>query len=496
MHSNGLLARLICVPRREREPIVSLVITTPLIDDAASHAAHPGALPMVPVMSLPKPMPGAHPSTYPGASALVTRLAGLGGVGRAGLLPGQAATMVPEGFFSIDPSITFLNHGSYGSTPKAAQRHQALIRERVERDPVRFYKVDLETLLDGVRETLAGFLNCRAADLALLSNATYGLCTILHSLDLQPGDEVLVTDHEYQSLYNELERLCARTGAVVVKAPVPFPVQSPEQVTESFLSRVTSKTKVGFISHITSSSSLIFPVAPIVRAFNAKGIDIVVDGAHSPGHVPVDLRGLNPSYFVGSGHKWLNGPKGSGFVYVRPDKQATFRPVALSSRAHKVRPDRPLFLRDFDYLGTDDYSGVLSLPTAMEATATLLPGGFPALMKYNHELVLEGRRILCEALGLEATAPESMVCGMATLVIPEPAPELANRPTAYDDALQDALYHNHRVVVPIWRLNATNQRLVRISAHVYNTPEDYRRLAEALRVELALEHRTRVSRRA
>lgn len=403
--------------------------------------------------------------------------------------------LVADQHWGLDPSLTFLNHGSYGSVPKAALKAQGALRERVERDPVRFYKVDLEHLLDDMRQSLGGFLGCRGNDLAPCANATYALCHILYATGLKPGDEVLITDHEYQSLANELERLCARTGAKVVQAKIPFPVQGPEQVVEAFLGAVTCKTRLAFISHITSGSSLVFPVAPIVKEFNRRGIDIVVDGAHSPGQIPVDIAALNPTYFVGSGHKWLSAPKGTGFVYVRPDKQAAFRPVCLSSRANKIRPERALFLRDFDYQGTDDYSATLTLPHSIAAMGSMLEGGWPALMRANHELVMAGRKVLCDilgGLGVTAPAPESMIGTMATLLIPEPDPQFANRPTKYDDALQDALYENHRIVVPIWRLN-DERRVVRISAQLYNSLDQYEKLGHALVEELAKERAWRAT---
>ncbi len=393
--------------------------------------------------------------------------------------------------WSIDPGLTFLNHGSYGAVPRAALKAQSAIRDRIERDPVRFYKSDLEGVLDEMRRGLGAFLGCRGADLAPCANATYALCHILYATPLKAGDEVLITDHEYSSLTNELERVCAKTGAKVVKAEIPFPIQSPEQVTEAFVGCITHRTRLAFISHITSGSSLVFPVAQVVKEFNQRGIDIVVDGAHSPGQIPVDVAALKPTYFVGSGHKWLCGPKGSGFVYVRPDRQAAIRPVCLSSRANKVRPERALFLRDFDYQGTDDYSRNLTIPHSIAAVGGMLPGGWPAVLRHNHELVMAGRKVVCDLLagfGVMPPAPESMIGSMATLLIPEPAPELVNRPTKYDDALQDALYERHKIVAPIWRLN-DNRRVVRLSAHLYNTLDQFEKLGHALAEELAAEQR-------
>jgi len=406
-------------------------------------------------------------------------------------LADDSSRVISSPRWGLDPTLTFLNHGSYGALLHPVSQAQAAYRERLERDPVRFFKVDLEGLLDGVRERLGGFLNCRPADLAPVANATIALCTILKNTPLKAGDEILITDHEYQSLINELGRVCEQTGARVVVAKIPFPIASPEVVTERFMSAVTPRTRIAFISHITSASSLIFPVAGIVREFNRRGIDLVVDGAHAPGQIPVDVGGLNPAYYIGSGHKWLGAPKGSGFMYVRADKQASFRALWLSSRVHKVRPERAMYLRDYDYFGTGDYSPILSMPQAIESAGSLLPGGWPALMRANHELAVIGRGVVARALGVEPASPESMMGSMATVPLPDPDSSLAARPTCYDDPLQDALYERHRIVVPIWRLG--DQRVVRLSAYLYNSPEQYEQLASALVDELARERSLRAT---
>lgn len=399
----------------------------------------------------------------------------------------------PTNQWTIDPTLTFLNHGSYGSVPRSVQEAQAELRARMERDSVRFFKVDLERLMDEVRVRIGQLVHCRPADIAPMPNATVALCAVLNNTKLEPGDEVLITDHEYMSIVNELERVCAAKGAKVVKAKIPFPIESPDQITASVLAAATPRTKIAFIAHITSATSLIFPVTPIVRALMARGIEVCVDGAHTPGQIEIDIQGLAPTYYVGSFHKWLSCPKGSGFLYVRTDKQPGFRPHALSSRAHKVRPERPLFLRDFDYVGTNDYSPMLCVPHAIDALQALLPGGLPALYRANHNLVLKARDIVCRALGIDAPAPDAMIGSMVTLPLPEPSQEMLSRTTEYDDPLQDALLNRHRIVTPIWRLAADNRRVIRISAHQYNTTEHFEKLAIALREELAREHPKRAT---
>lgn len=389
--------------------------------------------------------------------------------------------------WDIDPALTFLNHGSYGAVPRRVLDAQSRLRQRMERDAVRFYKVDLEHLMDGVREVLGAFVHCDPAGIGPVPNATMGIATVLANTPLQPGDEILITDHEYMSGINELQRIASKTGARVVSARIPFPVQSAAEIESAVMQAVSPRTKLAMISHITSTTSLIFPVESIVPKLKALGIDVLVDGAHSPGQIPLDLAALDPTYFVGSLHKWISAPKGTAFLYVAKHKREGFRPVFLSSRGHKIRPDRALFLRDFDYHGTLDYSGFLVVPEAIAYLGRLLPGGWPELIDRNHELALKGRAIVCNAIGANPAAPDSMIGCMASIVLPEAAPEMQSRTTIYDDPLQDNLVHKHGVVTPIWRLASTNQRVVRLSAQAYNTVDQYEKLAEALVTELKAE---------
>ncbi len=392
--------------------------------------------------------------------------------------------------WELDPAVTFLNHGSYGAVPTIVRQAHDAYRRRMEREPVRFFKVDLERLMDGLRKTLGGFLNCDPMCLAPVANATIALSTILVNTPWEAGDEVLVTDHEYTSGINELARIAEKTGIKVVTAKIPMPCPGPEVALDAVLKAITPKTRMVLISHITSPTSLILPVEKIVERCRELGIESLVDGTHAPGQIAVDVSKLAPTYYVGSGHKWLSAPKGTGFMYVAPEKRDGFRTLALSSRAAKIRPDRSLFLRDFDYMGTDDYTNILAMKDAIEFLGGLFPGGWDELRRRNHEMVIRGRQIVSEAVdrfypGMNPAAPESMIGCMATILLPDASPAMAARPTLYDDALQDALIETHRVAVPIWKLNT--QRVLRISAQAHNCLTDYERLAEALTAELTRE---------
>jgi len=394
--------------------------------------------------------------------------------------------------WAIDPSLRFLNHGSYGAVPREVTAYRASLLERMERDAVRFYKVDLEKLMDEWRIVLSDFVGCQPYDMAPMPNATVAIATVLHNTQWNVGDEVVLTDHEYMSGVNELRRLETSHGVKLVFAPVEYPMRDAAQVRHAVLERLTNKTKMVMVSQITSATSLIFPVEEIVKECNRRGIECLVDGTHAVGQIPVNVRAMNPTYFVGSGHKWLSSPKGTGFLYVAPHKQEGFRPLALSSRGHKIRPERALFLRDFDYVGTDDYTKILSMTAAIRFFETVVDGGWKTTMDANHRLVMQGRDLLVKRLanfGFAASAPDAANGTMTTLILPEPAGDLAKRGTQYDDALQDRLVEMHQCVIPIWRLSCDNRRVLRISGQLYNTIEEYAALADALEEELTMEAR-------
>lgn len=382
--------------------------------------------------------------------------------------------------FPIQDGLIQLNNGSYGSAPEVVLSAHRELQRRLELDPVRFFKTDLEHYSDDARNALSSFVNAPAEDLALVCNATVAVCTVLQNLDLAPGDEIVVTDHEYMATVNELDRICKHSGARVVTAKIPFPAVTPEMVTESVMGAITDKTKLVLISHIASASALIFPVEQIVPMVKAKGIDIFVDGAHVPGQIDLDLRALDPTWYAASCHKWLATPKGTGFIYTSPERQRGFEPLALSCRVHEKRADRKAFLCDFDYMGTNDYSANLSIPVSIAHMGAQLPGGWDALRKRNHDLIVEGAKIVCDAIGVEQQIPESMIGTMVGI----PLPGTPTRGELYDDSLWDRLYLDHKIQVPIWELPSILPRVMRISAQLYNTIEDFEKLGAALKCEI------------
>ncbi|MEM0982412.1 MAG: aminotransferase class V-fold PLP-dependent enzyme [Planctomycetota bacterium] len=414
-------------------------------------------------------------------------------LGRSGR---QAHEILAEGplqqaVWPVGDNVTLLNHGSYGVTPEYVRARQDELRDVLDRDPPRFFVVELERLADTARQALAAFVNCPPKDLTFVGNGTYAVAAAIRSYEpeLEPGDEIVVTDHEYKATFNELTRLCARTGAVVKTARVPLPVCGPHVVAEAVEELLTDRTRFVVISHITSASSLIFPVERIVESCKARGIGTIIDGAHTPGQIPLDIAALDPTFYVASCHKWLCTPKGTGFVYCTPERQAHVRPAAESCRVHHNRPDRSHFLADFDYVGTGDYTGNLVVHHAIEHLGAQLPGGWDELYRRNHDVAVAGARAIRETCGLPQTCPDDMVGTMYSLLLPaNPSPRPMTE-CEFEETLWDAIYANHAIQVPVWGFDPVWTRVMRVSAHLHNTPPQFELLADALRTELKREAR-------
>lgn len=384
------------------------------------------------------------------------------------------------GAWLLDPGVTFLNHGSYGSCPQPVLDVQGDFRRRFEREPVRFVEKALEGLLDEARVSVGAFVGADPGDLAFVANATTGVNTILQSLPLGKADELLVTDHGYNACRNALDYCAERTGARVAVVRVPFPIRNADEIVAAVLAMVTPRTRLALIDHVSSPTALIFPVERLVRALEARGVETLIDGAHAPGMVPLDLRALGATYYTANFHKWCCAPKGAGMLYVRRDRQKTIRPLVISHGANSPRTDRSRFLLEFDWTGTRDLSAVLSIPYALRYLDGLVPGGFTALMPMNHALALEARHILVDRLGLEPPCPDDMVGSMAALQLPDAIGTDA-------ESLHATLQEKWRIEVPIFAWPAAPKRLVRVSAQIYNQRAQYERLADALDSELRRE---------
>lgn len=380
-----------------------------------------------------------------------------------------------------------MNHGSFGACPKAVLEYQNELRVRLEREPVAFMVRELEPLLDKARGALARFVGAKAEDLVFVRNATSGVNAVLRSLVFNAGDEILVTDHEYNACRNVVDFVAERSGARVVVAKVPFPVRSEEEIMGPILEAVTARTRMALVDHVTSQTALVMPMARIVRELEGRGVAVLVDAAHAPGMVPLNLGKLGASYYTGNCHKWICAPKGAALLYVRRDRQAEVRPTVISHGANSPRKDRSRFLIEFGWAGTWDPTAMLSVPRAIEYMGGLRPGGWKEVMARNRELALAGRRILCEALGIEAPCPDEMIGSIASVPIPDGRSTKPPKTPLYLDALQERLFAKWKIEVPVIPWPSAPKRLLRISAQLYNSVGDYERLAEGLVAELRRE---------
>jgi isopenicillin-N epimerase len=381
--------------------------------------------------------------------------------------------------WTLDPDVVFLNHGSFGATTRVVLDYQETLRRQMEREPVRFFVRELEPLLDAARAELAGFVGASTEDLAFVTNATAGVNAVLRSLDLDKHDELLTTNHEYSASRNALEYVCALSGAKPVIVDLPFPISGAGEVVERVLAAVTERTRLMLIDHVTSPTGLVMPVETLVSELARRGIDTLIDGAHAPGMLPLDLTALGVAYYTANLHKWVCGPKGAAFLYVRKNRRASIRPTSISHGASSTRTDRSRFHQEFDWTGTVDPSAWLAAAESLRYVPSLVEGGWPEVMRRNHALVLTARDILCSVLGIDPPAPDAMLGSMAA--VPLPPGQTAAVSFLTGDPLQEALFRRFAIEVPVNPWPAFPQRVLRVSAQLYNTLEEYAYLAEALR---------------
>ncbi|MEO8207521.1 MAG: aminotransferase class V-fold PLP-dependent enzyme [Chloroflexota bacterium] len=390
----------------------------------------------------------------------------------------------PQTPWRLDPAVTFLNHGSFGACPVPVLERQRALTDELEAQPVAFLSTTIESRMAAARDAMATFLNADPEGLVFVPNATTGVSAVLRSLSFQPGDELLTTNHEYNATLNALAETARVHGAQVVQARLPVEITSDDEVIKAIMGAVTSRTRLALVSHITSPTGTILPIERLVAALSDRGVDTLVDAAHSPGQVGVDVTALGAAYWTGNGHKWLCGPKGSAMLHVRADRRARIRPLTISHGWNDLRPDRPRLHREFDWTGTSDPAPLLALPTAIEVVGGLHADGWSGVMAANHELAIRGRDAIVAALGVETRIPPELHGSMAIIILPiEPTDAAAQR-------LHAALQEEDRIEVPITPFPVPGARaapgddpssvMVRISAQRYNEPADYDRLAEAL----------------
>jgi isopenicillin-N epimerase len=386
--------------------------------------------------------------------------------------------------WTLDPGVTFLNHGAFGACPKPVMEAASRFRAELEHEPVRFFEKAYEVELDSARACVARFAGARAEDIVFVPNTTSAVNAVLGSLRLEPDDVVLTTDHAYNACKNAVEFAARRAGARVAVAQIPLPISDPGEVVERILAAATGRVKIALVDHVTSQTGLVFPIERIVAALKERGIETLVDGAHAPGMLELRVAELGAAYYAGNFHKWLCAPKGAAMLWVRSDKQEGLHPTSISHGYTSTRA-RPRFLEEFDWTGSADPSPYLSVPEAIRFLGGLLPGGLAAVYERNRALALHARDRLAESLGVRQIAPDSMIGSLASVPLPDAPPGASSLPAT--EPLHRALHDEHGIEVPVFAWAAPPKRLLRISAHLYNTKSDYETLARALEIALRAE---------
>jgi len=382
----------------------------------------------------------------------------------------------------LDPNITFLNHGSFGACPKLILDEQTKLRTSLESDPVTFMESTARELWAESLVKLSKFINADSEGMTFVTNATSGVNTVLKSLDLKPNDEIIVLDHSYQACWNAVDFITKRTGAKTVVATIPFPIDSNEQIIEEILQKVTEKTRLALVDTVTSPTGLRLPFEELVSELQSRNVDVLLDAAHGPGIVPLDIKKLDPAYVTGNAHKWLCTPKGSAFLYIREDRRNRTRPLSVSHGASVSGTDQERFRFEFDWTGTQDPTAWLCIPSAIDHIGSMLSGGWPAIMDYNTNLAIQGRNLLLEALGTSKPSPDSMIVGLAAVSLPGSG--VLTTTALEPDPLHTLLFEKYRIQVPVFGWPHHNKRYLRIASYLYNSLEEYEYLAEVLKKEI------------
>ena len=367
--------------------------------------------------------------------------------------------------FLLDPNITFLNHGSFGACPKVVFNNYQYWQRELEIQPVKFFTKVLYKKLEYSRKKLSNFIGCDHDELIFFQNPTTAVSNIIANLDLQSGDEVLMSSHEYGALVRSWSEWGIKKNIKIVQQEVELPLTTENKFIENILRGITPKTKVIFLSHITSATGLIFPVEKIISLAKEKGIMTIIDGAHVPAHIPLNIHKINCDFYTGALHKWLCGPKGASFLYVKKKHQHWVKPLIYSWGKEGDDPGPSEFLQDFQWQVTRDMAAFLSIPSAIDFYHDYLEKNLK-LCRKNIKYAFKNLELILK------TEPISNGGDWIAQMVSHPLPK------SVPLDLKEILYNKHKIEIPIfmWR----NRMFIRISMQVYNEKKEIDLLLSAL----------------
>ena len=384
--------------------------------------------------------------------------------------------------WNLKESTIFLNHGSFGACPNEVLEYQNKLRSELESDPVNFFDVNAKKLWAEAIEIFSDFINADKEGLVFVPNATSGVNTVLRSLDLEKDDEILVLDHTYQACWNTVDFVTERAGAKTIVAKLPYPIKNSEQVIQVILDHTTEKTKLALIDTVTSPTGIRLPFEELTEKLQSKGIDVLLDAAHGPGIVHLDLEKLKAAYVTGNAHKWLCAPKGAAFLHIRKDMRPHIRPLSISHGASVDGSIDEKIRLEFDWTGTQDITPWLCIPKCIEFVSSLVEGGWPEVMEHNRTLAIEARNILLDALGTPQLCPDFMIVGLSAVALPGDAPVIKS--VLDPDPLHTLLFEKYNIQVPIFGWPHHTRRYLRTASYLYNSIEEYQYLAKVLQMEI------------
>lgn len=369
--------------------------------------------------------------------------------------------------FLLDPKVTYLNHGSFGACPKPIFDDYQQWQRELETEPVQFITKNAFRYLKQSKEALGQFIGCKAEDFFFVPNPTFAINAVMRSLDLKPGDEILATDHEYGAMDRTWNFFSIKTGAKYVRANISLPIVSKEQIIEEFWSHYSPRTKVVFINQISSATALIFPVKEICDKAKSLGLITIVDGAHVPGHIDLDITALNPDFYTGTAHKWMLTPKGSSFLYVRKAFQQMLDPLVVSWGYESDNPGESQFLDYHEHQGTRDISAYLTIPASIKFLAE---NNWKQVAGKCRQMILDNYQSFCDLLGTQPICP----------VTTEFLGQMCSVPVRTENpmALKEMLFDKYQIEIPVMKIGS--HTFVRISLNGYNSQEDLEKLRNAL----------------
>ncbi len=350
--------------------------------------------------------------------------------------------------WQLDETITFLNHGSFGATPIKILEEQNEWRKKLEAEPVRFMVREYENHWEEARKMTADFLGSKPYNLVFQKNATQGVNAILHSLNFKEGDELLTTSHAYGACVNTLKWYAEKFNLKVVVAEIPFPIKNENEIISALEEKITSKTKLALIDHITSPTAVIFPIEKITQLLKSKNIDVLIDGAHTPGMIEINLEKLGVDYFVGNCHKWICSPKGSAVLWVNEEKHHLISSLQISHTYDKPVERKNLWAKSFLWPGTDDFTSYLCVPSSIKYMESLFAGGWNELRKHNRDLAVEGRNLIAKKMQVNLPCDDSFIGSIATIPLGKTTPPPAG--FNYIHPLQEELFSTYKIEVPVF----------------------------------------------